>query len=159
MGGRAVRVRTETLVTQTILDRFLLSPEDWPKTRKESMDRYKDAMRRDLEWLLNTRKPVMPILEEFPQVTNSVFNFGFPDLHNFDNAQGHDKDAVSLALEKCIRIFEPRISQPRVSLTRSDTLARSLKFRIEGKIRYDDAEEDIKFDTVLELISGEYEVS
>lgn len=153
------RVRTETLVSQTIIDRFLLSQDDWPKTRKESMDRYRDALRRDLEWMLNTRKPVMPILEEFPATAASVLNYGFPDLQSFENAQGRDKDAVSVALEKCIRTFEPRIEQPRVFLTRSDTLARSLKFHIEGKIRFDDTKEDVKFDTVLELISGEYEVS
>jgi type VI secretion system protein ImpF len=153
------RVRTETLITQTIIDRFILSQEDWPKTRKESMEKYKDALRRDLEWMLNTRKPVLPILKEFPEVSKSVFNFGFPDLQNFDNSQGNDKDAVSAALETCIRTFEPRISQPRVFLIRSDTMARSLKFHIEGQIRYEDTKEDIKFDTVLELISGEYEVS
>jgi type VI secretion system protein ImpF len=153
------RVRTETLVTQTIIDRFILSQEDWPKTRKDSIDKYRDALRRDLEWMLNTRKPVMPILEEFPEVAKSVFNYGFPDLQNFDRSQGNDKDAVSASLEKCIRTFEPRIHQPRVYLTRSDTLARSLRFHIEGQIRYEDTKEDIKFDTVLELISGEYEVS
>jgi type VI secretion system protein ImpF len=153
------RVRTETLVTQTIIDRFILSQDDWPKTRKDSIDKYRDALRRDLEWMLNTRKPVMPILEEFPEVAKSVFNYGFPDLQNFDRSQGNDKDAVSASLEKCIRTFEPRIHQPRVYLTRSDTLARSLRFHIEGQIRYEDTKEDIKFDTVLELISGEYEVS
>jgi type VI secretion system protein ImpF len=153
------RVKTETLITQTIIDRFILSQDDWPKTRKDSMDKYKDALRRDLEWMLNTRKPVMPILEEFPEVARSVFNFGFPDLQNFDNSAGNDKDAVSTALEKCIRTFEPRIHQPRVFLTRSDTLARSLRFHIEGQIRYEDTKEDIKFDTILELISGQYEVS
>ena len=153
------RVKTETLVTQTIIDRFLLSQDEWPKTRKESMDKYRDALRRDLEWMLNTRKPVMPILDEFPEVAKSVFNYGFPDLQNFDHSQGNDKDAVSSALEKCIRTFEPRIYQPHVFLTRSDTLARSLRFHIEGQIHYEDTKEDIKFDTVLELISGEYEVS
>jgi predicted component of type VI protein secretion system len=37
-------------------------------------------------------------------------------------------------------------------------LSRSLKFHIEGRISYENMEEEIKFDTVLELISGEYEV-
>src|ERR1700721_3006574 len=116
------RLKTETLVTQTIIDRFLLSQDEWPKTRKDSMDKYRDALRRDLEWLLNTRKPVMPILDEFPEVAKSVFNYGFPDLQNFDHSPGNDKDAGSGALEKCIRTFEPRIYQPHVFLTRSDTL-------------------------------------
>ncbi len=153
------RVRTETLVTQTLIDRFLLTPEEWPKTRKESMDRYRDGLRRDLEWMLNTRQPHLRILNEFPQTAKSVFNYGFPDLQSFDGAQGRDQDAVSTALERVIRNLEPRIESPRVYLTRNDKLARSLKFHIEGKIRYDDTREDVNFDTVLELVSGEYEVA
>jgi predicted component of type VI protein secretion system len=61
-------------------------------------------------------------------------------------------------LQKCIRTFEPRIGHPHVFLTRSDTLNRSIKFYIEGSLTYENMEEEIKFDTVLELISGEYEV-
>jgi predicted component of type VI protein secretion system len=37
-------------------------------------------------------------------------------------------------------------------------LSRSLRFHIEGQIIYENMEEEIKFDTVLETISGEYEV-
>jgi predicted component of type VI protein secretion system len=43
-------------------------------------------------------------------------------------------------------------------LARTDLLSRSLKFHIEGQIVYENMNEEIKFDTVLELISGEYEV-
>jgi predicted component of type VI protein secretion system len=37
-------------------------------------------------------------------------------------------------------------------------LSRSLRFHIEGEITYENMDEEIKFDTVLEMISGEYEV-
>jgi type VI secretion system protein ImpF len=151
------RVRTETLITQTLIDRFILSQDRWPKTRKESVDKYREGIRRDLEWMLNTRQPVMPILSELPETAKSVFNYGFPDLHTFDNS-GKNPETVSGALERCIRTFEPRIEQAKVFLTRADTSARSLKFHIEGVIRYEDTHEDVKFDTVLEIISGEYEV-
>jgi hypothetical protein len=57
-----------------------------------------------------------------------------------------------------IRIYEPRISQPRVYLTRTDLLSRSLRFHIEGRMVFENMEEEIKFDTVLEMISGEYAV-
>lgn len=152
------RVRTETLITQTLIDRFILSQDRWPKTRKESVDKYRDGIRRDLEWMLNTRQPVMPILAEFPKISKSVFNYGFPDLMTFEGTRGKNSETVAAALERCIRTFEPRIEQPKVFLTHTDTSARSLKFHIEGQIRYEDTREDVKFDTVLEIISGEYEV-
>jgi len=119
---------------------------------------YRDSLKRDVEWLLNTRQPVMPELESYPAVAASVFNYGLPDLHSFDGSAGKEQNALTVALEKCIRTFEPRINQPRVYLTRTDLLSRSLKFHIEGQITYENMDEEIKFDTVLELISGEYEV-
>ncbi len=151
------RAKSEILVTQSLIDR-LSNVEQWPETRASSISMYRDSMKRDLEWLLNTRKPVMPELESFPATAASILNYGFPDIHSFDGSAGKEQNALSAALEKCIRHYEPRINQPRVYLTCSDALSRSLRFHIEGQITYENMNEEIKFDTVLELISGEYEV-
>jgi type VI secretion system protein ImpF len=151
------RTKSEVLVTQSLIDR-LTDREQWPETRAASIAMYRDSLKRDVEWLLNTRQPVMPELESYPEVAASVFNFGLPDLHSFDGSAGKEENALTVALEKCIRTFEPRINQPRVYLSRTDLLSRSLRFHVEGQIVYENMEEEIKFDTVLELISGEYEV-
>lgn len=151
------RTKSEVLVTQSLIDR-LTDREQWPETRAASISMYRDSLKRDVEWLLNTRQPVMPELESYPEVAASVFNFGLPDLHSFDGSAGKEENALTVALEKCIRTFEPRINQPRVYLSRTDLLSRSLRFHVEGQIVYENMEEEIKFDTVLELISGEYEV-
>ncbi len=151
------RTKSEILITQSLIDR-LAEREQWPETRSASIAMYRESLKRDLEWLLNTRQPVMPELDDFPITAASILNFGLPDIHSFDGSAGKEQNALTLALEKCIRVFEPRIDQPRVFLTRSDRLTRSLKFHIEGKLRYEDMDEEVKFDTVLELISGEYEV-
>jgi type VI secretion system protein ImpF len=100
----------------------------------------------------------MPELEGFPATAASVLNFGLPDIHGFDSSAGKRHTDLTTALEKCIRTFEPRISQPHVFLTRTDTQSRSLRFHIEGQIVFENMDEEIKLDTVLELVSGEYEV-
>jgi type VI secretion system protein ImpF len=151
------RNKSELLVTQSLIDR-LTDQEQWPDTRAASISMYRESLKRDVEWLLNTRQPVIPELEGFPVTAASVLNFGLPDLHSFDGSAGREHNALAGALEKCIRVFEPRINEPRVFLTRTDLLSRSLRFHIEGQIIYENMNEDIKFDTVLELISGEYEV-
>jgi type VI secretion system protein ImpF len=151
------RNKSETLITQSLVDR-LTDTDQWPDTRNASITMYRDSMKRDLEWLLNTRKPVIPELENYPATAASVLNYGLPDLHSFDGSAGREHNALTAALEKCIRIYEPRIGQPRVFLTRTDLLSRSLRFHIEGQIIYENMQEEIKFDTVLEMISGEYEV-
>jgi type VI secretion system protein ImpF len=151
------RSKSETLITQSLVDR-LTNTDQWPDTRNASIAMYRDSMKRDLEWLLNTRKPVLPELENYPATAASVLNYGLPDLHSFDGSAGKEHNALTVALEKCIRTYEPRIAQPRVFLTRTDMLSRSLRFHIEGQIIYENMAEEIKFDTVLEMISGEYEV-
>lgn len=151
------RTKSEILITQSLIDR-LVDTEQWPETRAASIGMYRDSLKRDVEWLLNTRQPVIPELESYPATAASVLNFGLPDLHSFDGSAGKEQNALVVALEKCIRTFEPRISQPRVFLSRTDMLSRSLRFHIEGQINYENMDEEIKFDTVLELISGEYEV-
>jgi type VI secretion system protein ImpF len=145
------------MITQSLIDR-LTDREQWPETRAASISMYRESLKRDVEWLLNTRQPVLPELEPFPATASSVLNYGLPDIHSFDNSAGKEQNALTLALEKCIRTFEPRINRPRVFLTRTDLLSRSLKFHIEGQVLFENMEEEIKFDTVLELISGEYEV-
>lgn len=151
------RNKSDVLITQSLLDR-LTDLDQWPETRSASISMYRESLKRDVEWLLNTRQPVIPELEDYPATAASVFNFGLPDIHSFDGSKGKEQNALTVALEKCIRIFEPRISQPRVFLTRTDLLSRSLKFHIEGQIVYENMNEEVKFDTTLELISGEYEV-
>jgi type VI secretion system protein ImpF len=151
------RPKSDTLITQSLIDR-LTDRDEWPETRASSISMYRESLKRDVEWLLNTRQPVIPELESYPATAASVLNFGLPDFHNFTGSQGKEQNALTAALEKSIRVFEPRISQPRVFLTRSDQLSRSLRFHIEGQIVYENMDEEIKFDTVLELISGEYEV-
>lgn len=152
-----IRGKAEILVTQSILDR-LVDTDEWPDTRAESIAMYRDSIKRDLEWLLNTRKPVLPILEEFTLARDSVMNFGLPDLHSFDGSAGHEQNALTAALERAIRTYEPRITNAQVLLSRTDMLSRNLRFHIEGQILYENMDEEINFDTVLELISGEYEV-
>jgi type VI secretion system protein ImpF len=151
------RNKSELLVTQSLIDR-LTDQEQWPETRTASISMYRESLKRDVEWLLNTRQPVIPDLEGYPATAASVLNFGLPDIHSFDGSAGREHNALTVALEKCIRVFEPRINQARVFLTRTDLLSRSLMFHIEGQIIYENMNEEIKFDTVLELISGEYEV-
>ena len=151
------RLKTEILVTQSLIDR-LADTGEWPTTRTESIRVFRDSLKRDVEWLLNTRQPVISEIDGYPTVAGSVLNFGLPDIHDYNNSGSKGQNALTLALERCLRIFETRIHNPRVFLAKGDSANRSLRFQIEGEISYENMREEIKFDTVLEMISGEYEV-
>jgi type VI secretion system protein ImpF len=151
------RIKAEALITQSLMDR-LANAEDWPATRFASMRMYRETLKREVEWLLNTRQSPMPELEGYTQATSSVINYGLPDIHGFTGSAGREHNALTNSLLKTLRAFEPRIKDPQVFLVRSDTTSRSLRFHIEGRISFENMEEEIKFDTVLELMRGEYEV-
>jgi type VI secretion system protein ImpF len=152
-----VRGRADTLITQSLVDR-LSDLDDWPSRRDGSMRLYRESMKRDIEWLLNTRRPQIPEADGYPQALASVISYGLPDIGMFDGSAGKDTNALVSALIKTIRTFEPRIKDPKVFISRSDPLNRSIRFHIEGQIAFENMVEDITFDTVLELVSGEYEV-
>ncbi len=151
------RSATETLVTQSVLDR-LMAIDEWPTTRSQSLRYYKEALKRDLEWLLNTRQPPIPELVEYPLAKASVINFGLPDITSLGLSSASDHGRLRKAIEVCLRNFEPRLMDVRVTLEGSDMTDRRLRFHIEGNMKLDPAPEEISFDTVLELSSGEYKV-
>lgn len=151
------RSTTETLITQSVLDR-LMTVEEWPTTRAQSLRFYKDALRRDLEWLLNTRQPPMPELNSYPAAKATVINYGLPDITTIGLMSAADHKTLRLAIELCLKTFEPRLTDVHVTLEDSDTVDRRLRFHIEGNMKLDPAPEEISFDTVLELASGEYKV-
>ena len=151
------RSATETLVTQSVLDR-LTQVQDWPTTRNQSVRFFRDALKRDLEWLLNTRKPPLPQIASRAAIRDSVVNFGLPDISALGLTSASDQRSLRMAIEACLRVFEPRLSDVRVTLESADTTDRRLRFHIEGNMKLDPAPEEIAFDTVLELSSGEYKV-
>lgn len=151
------KTKAENLITQSLLDR-LIDVDEWPTTRSSSMRMYRDSLKRDVEWLLNTRRPPIPNLQDYSRTFASAINFGLPDISSFTGSANRDENALLLAIVQTLRDFEPRIQSPRVFLVRNDTANRHIRFHIDGQIMFDSVPEDISFDTVLELSSGEYEV-
>jgi len=151
------RSATETLVTQSVLDR-LTAVEDWPATRAQSLRFFKEALKRDLEWLLNTRQPPIDEIDTYPLVKASMLNYGLPDISAMGLNSASDNRRLRTAVEICLRNYEPRLTDVRVTLEKGDVAERRLRFHIEGSMKLDPAPEEISFDTVLELSSGEYKV-
>jgi type VI secretion system protein ImpF len=71
---------------------------------------------RDLNWLFNTSQIMKPEeLEPWPQVRNSVLNYGLPPLSGAV-ASGLDVAKLERALRQAIVDFEPRILPDSVSV-------------------------------------------
>ncbi len=158
------RMESESVVTQSLLERLIdrepAAKQEPAPTRSQSVRLLKASVRRDLEWLLNTRQNPDAVKEEFPELSRSIYNYGLPDFTalSFDNAK--DRARLLRHLEMTIRIFEPRLAQPRVVPVQMDDgrSTRTIRFQIEGLLKMDPAPEQVTFDTVLQLSSGEYQI-
>ncbi len=154
---------TEETVTQSVLERLVdLEPgarTDPPQTRSQSLRQLKAALRRDLEWLLNTRQIPGGVPQEFKGLEGSLYGYGLPDVSNLSANSIRDRNRMQRMIESTIASFEPRLSGVKVSLVDSGSSSgRQLRFQIEGLLLMDPAPELISFDTVLQLSSGEYQV-
>jgi len=152
-----------TAVTLSVLDRLIdrepQNSAEVPPTRSHSVREMKEAVRRDLEWLLNTRRIADPPDESLKELNRSLYVFGLPDFTAYSLASPKDRARLVRHLQATVKLFEPRLVTTKV-IPLEDIVpgTRTLRFRIEGLLLMDPAPEQVSFDTVLELTSGEYEV-
>ncbi len=149
-------------VTLSVLDRLIdrdpKSRSEIPLSRAQSLRELKLALKRDLEWLLNTRKTIDPSPDSARETVRSVYHYGFEDISSKSVLSSRDHAELVREMESVIAIFEPRLKRARVRMEREEGNYRALKFVIEGLLCMDPAPEPVRFDTVLELGKGEYEI-
>ena len=154
---------TDETVTQSVIERLIDlkpgEPADPPQTRAQSVKQLKAALRRDLEWLLNTRQIAGGVPEAYPGLEGSLYSYGLPDVSHLSANSIRDRNRLLRMLENTVTSFEPRLSGVKVNLIDSGSNSgRQLRFQIEALLLMDPAPELVSFDTVLELTSGEYQV-
>jgi type VI secretion system protein ImpF len=149
-------------VTLSVLDRLIdQEPErklEPPLTRAQSLRELKAALRRDLEWLLNTRRTIEGSPASLKELEHSLYNYGLPDISSLYLRSPNDQQTLLEAIKTAIDFFEPRVLNIKVTLEPRADDTRIIHFGIEGLLRVDPAPEHVFFDTVLEPMSGQYQV-
>ena len=153
----------EQNVTQSVLERLIdrdpNSPTDPPVTFGQSVRTLKLSLRRDLEWLLNSRRIPQPAKANFEELHQSLYNYGLPDVTSINHQTFQDRARLLRLVEQTISSFEPRLANVKVTpLEASRGAAHVIRFQIEGLLLMDPEPEHISFDTVLQLASSQYEV-
>ena len=156
------KTEIERTVQQSLLDRLIdLDPRSSVEpamTWAQSVRQLKAALRRDLEWLLNSRRNPEPLPEQFEELRHSLYWYGLPDITSLSRDSAEQRVWLARQIEETISMFEPRLASVRVSIRETEGERRELRFVIEGMLRMDPNPEQVVFDTVLELSSGEYQV-
>jgi len=120
----------------------------------------KQAVARDLEWLLNTRVWLPQTPEELEDLTEgreSLLFYGIPDLSVFSWASPADCQRIAALVEQAIRTFEPRLLARSVRceiLPAADPSDFNLQIRIEAILHVDPISEQVSFDTKADFDGG-----
>jgi type VI secretion system protein ImpF len=149
----------ETTITVSVLDRLIdLEPNNRMEnslSRSQSVRLLKSAVRRDLEWLLNSRRICDPPDEGLKEVNRSVYNYGLPDLSALTMLASGDRNRLVRQVLGTINQFEPRLANVRLVMVEApDSAKKDVRLRVEAMLRMDPVPEPITFDTVIELKSG-----
>jgi len=146
-----------------LLDRLT---DNEPSRQKESRNqrvmtlrRYRQAVLRDLAWLLNTSAHAeQDGLNEFEEVTSSVLNFGVHDITG-GSAVSRDSEQIRYQMIEALRRFEPRILPNSISIkieVDPKTMSnRSIRFEIYGDLWSQPIPESLFIKTEVDLETGE----
>lgn len=156
------RTDNEVRVTIPVLDRLLDNEPEITRepiaSRSKNLRQLKQSVRRDLEWLLNTRQLAGGVPADLKETSNSLASFGLPDFTHLSIDSGGDQKFIKRQIEEAVRRFEQRLENVVVSVEPVSSNERILRFRIDAHLKIDPAPEPITFDTVLQLANGEYNV-
>ncbi|MCE2899876.1 MAG: type VI secretion system baseplate subunit TssE [Gemmatimonas sp.] len=157
------RTELDRTVQPSLLDRLTdedpQQPADAPVSREESVRQFRRTVQRDVELLLNTRRGILPLDARHPQLRRSVHEFGLPDTTGLAMATMAARQRLTDDIRDTLDRFEPRLTNIVVRLTDSDQVRTpQVRFSIQATLRMDPTPEQVVFDTVLEMASGEYDV-
>jgi type VI secretion system protein ImpF len=156
------RADHEIRITPSILDRLIdedpnVSSEA-PASRQRSLAQLKGAVKRDLEWLLNTRQTVGGIPDGLQELSRSLAAYGLPDFSTASLKSPSDQARMQRTLEVAIRSFEPRLDDVKVTITTVRATDQKMRFHIEARLKVEPAPEPVSFDTVLQVANSQYVV-
>lgn len=123
-----------------------------------SLDQYKKAVARDLEWLLNSRVSMTVDIDRWTALKKSLVTYGLPDFSGCSAANESDKKAIGERIHHALTIFEPRLRQVVVHLASDTRTGTQFNFRIEALLSVSNIPEAVIFDAVLEVSTQLYKV-
>jgi len=157
------KIETDQPLLPSVLDRLLdEEPEvqrEPPRTRNQLLRELKQAVRRDLENLLNTRRRCLGWPANLTELQRSLVNYGIPDFMGANLAAAEGRQQFCQAFEEVIRTYESRFKEVKVHLLdNGDPLDRTLRFRIDALLRAEPAPEPVVFDSAVEPGTGTIQV-
>jgi type VI secretion system protein ImpF len=113
------------------------------------------AVERDLENLLNTRRPPVGWPEELAEeLDRSLLAYGLQDLSTVNFVSDDSREEFRQIVENSVRQFEPRFRTVTVVLRQdAEGMDRTLRLGIEGLLHAEPVPLTVAFDSILEPVA------
>jgi type VI secretion system protein ImpF len=150
------RIASQEGLRPSMLDRIIDPESEGTSWRRGySVDQMIDAVRDDLENLLNTHRTALDIPEEFIEVRQSIVAYGLPDPASYEAEGPSTALRICAEIEEAIAMYEPRLADVQAMPVDGDqSKALQLDLKIRATLRVDPCPE-VAFVTLLKLTTGE----
>lgn len=146
----------------SLLDRLFDDSRDAQEVspnRFQAVRQYKDAVMRDLEWLLNSRANPEEAGDEFPELRESGYSYGLADFSSLRLSSSGDRTKLARAIQQTIELHEPRLTNVSIEMPEDVSMQKmKINFAVTALLDMAPAPEQISFETELELSRGSYQV-
>jgi type VI secretion system protein ImpF len=142
-----------------VFDRLLDSDQEGdgnrPPPTQLAVERVRQAVRRDMERLLNARRRRRPLPSGLTELATSPVGYGIPDPTAGSFSDEERREELAAEIEAALRRFEPRLTAIRVTLAklprdmRDPLIDRTLRIKVEAVLRSDPVPEPVAFETLL----------
>jgi len=151
----ASRERLQPSLLDRLTDLAPEQPRDAADQQVLTMAALRQAVLRDLAWLLNTTNlATTEDLARSPRVASSTLNYGIPGFAGLFERSGRTQ-ALEAAIATAIKTFEPRIAPESLRVrARAPTEAdgpTALVFEIEGELWAQPVPQQLFLETAIEL--------
>lgn len=129
---------------------------DRPRTPSETVSDLRKAVRRDVEALLNARRPWRSVPDGYPVLRLSPLGYGISDFTAGAFNDPKQQETLREEIETAIRRFEPRLSRIQVQIVEDPApLKATLALRIHAHLQADPVPEPISFDTMIDTTTAD----
>ena len=139
-----------------MLDAHPDQARDRARTASETVADLRACVHRDVEALLNARRPWRNVGDAWPHLRLSPLGYGIPDFTAGTFNEARDREALRLEIERAIARFEPRLAAVQVQLDEAAaSLRATLVLRIDALLLIHPQPEPISFDTVIDTTTAD----
>ncbi|MFH0844414.1 MAG: type VI secretion system baseplate subunit TssE [Pseudomonadota bacterium] len=155
-----IKSKTPSHARASLLDRLVdLDPGsegELRPLRTLTGEELKKSVRRDLQWLLNTRTSAPGNLIDEHELT--VIEYGMPDFGAYSPENPDHCLLLTKRITRSISAFEPRLKNVKVLVEPEMLDEKTLKVRVDAEMIMETVTEPVSFETVFQHQTGTWEL-